>query len=280
MIIFNELLKISETYIEETTKAVRPCVCFKSRHECCFYFESLFGETEQMGNVLSKNFEGEHRIITDTAFNPSSIIDSMFFTYNGVTPDDNDYKLDYKEKTTFIICNPNAMFYQHMINYPHAYYLRFFQQRSFNVMIWNYRGYGLSKGSGCCGDSPCATSTSPSNIKKDAESVLRYMRQQIGLRGKIGVYGRSLGGIAATHLMSYVDMVIVDRSFANFDDVIERKFFGQKAVCLYKFALCCQKANNAESLVGGMDVEVYLESEDQGDRDQVLNDKGFAPIIL
>jgi hypothetical protein len=75
-------------------------------------------------------------------------------------------------------------------------------------------------------------------------------------------------------------MVIVDRSFANFDDVIERKFFGQKAVCLYKFALCCQKANNAESLVGGMDVEIYLGSEDEGDREKVVTTKGFAPVVL
>ena len=79
-----------------------------------------------MGNVLAKNFEGDHRIIEDPIHNPSSSIDSMFFTYNGIMPDDIDYKLDYKDKTTFIICNPNAMFYQHMINYPHAYYLRFF----------------------------------------------------------------------------------------------------------------------------------------------------------
>lgn len=32
----------------------------------------------------------------------------------------------YLEKDTIMICNPNAMSYQHMINYPHAYYLKFF----------------------------------------------------------------------------------------------------------------------------------------------------------
>ena len=32
----------------------------------------------------------------------------------------------YLEYDTFILCNPNAMAYQHMINYPHAYYLKYF----------------------------------------------------------------------------------------------------------------------------------------------------------
>ena len=146
-------------------------------------------------------------------------------------------------------------------------------------MIWNYRGYGLSKGSGCCGTWFCKTATTPSNIKKDSESVLRYMRQTLGLRGKVGVYGRSLGGIAATNLMSYVDMVMIDRSFANFDEVVERKFFGKKALCLYKFATCCEKSNNAEAMVGSNKVEIYLGSEDEGDRNRVINKKGFAPIV-
>jgi len=47
------------------------------------------------------------------------------------------------------------------------------------------------------------------------------MRVQLGLRGKIGIYGRSLGGIASAHLAQFVDMVIVDRSFSSFDEVVE-----------------------------------------------------------
>jgi len=52
------------------------------------------------------------------------------------------------------------------------------------------------------------------------------MRNKLGLRGKIGIYGRSLGGIATTHLCKYTDMVIVDRSLSNFEDVIDSKFMG------------------------------------------------------
>jgi pimeloyl-ACP methyl ester carboxylesterase len=85
-----------------------------------------------------------------------------------------------------------------MINYPHAYYLRFFQQRGLNIVLWNYSGYGRTFHKGVCG---CLKNyPSPENIMKDSESVLRYAKKQLGLRGKIAIYGRSLGGIAAAHL--------------------------------------------------------------------------------
>jgi alpha/beta superfamily hydrolase len=77
-----------------------------------------------------------------------------------------------------------------MVNQPHAYYLRYFLNKNINVMVWNYRGYGLSKGN-----------PDPVNIRKDAETILEYMRNTIGVKGKMGVYGRSLGGVATSHLV-------------------------------------------------------------------------------
>jgi hypothetical protein len=65
---------------------------------------------------------------------------------------------------------------------------------------------------------------------------LSYLRNKIGVRGKVGVYGRSLGGIATTHLTKYVDMIFVDRSFGNLYEVAKTKFFGNVATLLYKFA--------------------------------------------
>jgi len=161
-------------------------------------------------------------------------IDAMFFTATGEKADDSNDKLDYKTKPSFILCNPNAMFYQHMINYPHAYYLRYFLAKGINVMIWNYRGYGRSSAKKRCLCLGPSNSTTPQNIQQDAEEVLAYMRKDMGLKGKLGVYGRSLGGIATAHLADDVDMIIADRTFANLDDVVERKFFGTPALCLYK----------------------------------------------
>ena len=39
--------------------------------------------------------------------------------------DEESHKL-FLNHDTFILCNPNALSYQHMINYPHAYYLKYF----------------------------------------------------------------------------------------------------------------------------------------------------------
>ena len=58
----------------------------------------------------------------------------------------------------------------------------------------------------------------------------------MGLRGKFGVYGRSMGGIATSHLTSMVDMVILDRTFSNLEIVIDRKFHGISAVTIYNSA--------------------------------------------
>jgi hypothetical protein len=52
----------------------------------------------------------------------------------------------YLELDTFILCNPNAMSYQNMINYPQAYYLKYFLSKQMNVLVWNYRAYGRTDG--------------------------------------------------------------------------------------------------------------------------------------
>jgi fermentation-respiration switch protein FrsA (DUF1100 family) len=93
------------------------------------------------------------------------------------------------------------MFYQYMVNQPHAYYLRFFLNKNINVMVWNYRGYGQSKGR-----------PNPTNIRKDGETLIRYMRETLGLTGKIGIYGRSLGGVVTSHLVDKADFIYADRT--------------------------------------------------------------------
>ena len=85
---------------------------------------------------------------------------------------------------------------------------------------------------------------SPDNIREDSEAILKYCRNDLGLKGKIGVYGRSLGGIATTHLAHYVDMVIVDRSFCNLYEVAYHKFYGFLAVLLFRIGTLGWDSNN------------------------------------
>lgn len=58
------------------------------------------------------------------------------------------------------------------------------------------------------------------------------------VRGKIGVYGRSLGGIASCHLANrfpgLVQTLIVDRTFSELDALSERRVYGRCTKSLFK----------------------------------------------
>ena len=127
----------------------------------------------------------------------------------------------------FIVCNSNAMFYQQMVHVSHTYYIKMFLDKGINVFTWNYRAYGRSKGK-----------PSPENLKKDVEEVYRYLRETLKLRGKIGIYGRSLGGIPSSYLANKVDMAIIDRSFCNLSAMARWKYQGKFADYLFKIGSC------------------------------------------
>ena len=222
-----------------------------------------------MGEILAHTFDGQHVWIKDKHQKSKTKIDAMFFPATAEKFDKNNLRAEkeFKKLPTFIMCNPNAMFYQNMINYPHAFYLRFFLQKNINVLLWNYRGYARSKNKQCCQSMP-----SPENIREDSEAVLRFCRQDLGLRGKIGVYGRSLGGIATAHLAHYVDMVIVDRSFSNLYEVAYHKFHGFLAILLFKLGTWGWDSNN--------DVRLFERGIDSEERRKEIESKGFAPIAV
>jgi len=57
------------------------------------------------------------------------------------------------------------------------------------VLAWNYRNYGRSEGT-----------PDPFVTYHDAESILKFLIKDLGIKGKIGCFGRSIGGTIATHL--------------------------------------------------------------------------------
>ena len=125
----------------------------------------------------------------------------------------NKNSLNYLNYDTIILCNPNAMQYQNMINYPHAYYLKFFLNKQINCFVWNYRGYGRTGGS-----------LTTSLIEQDAEQILNFLKLRIGVKGKIGIYGRSLGCCAVSCLQDKVDLAIADRGFGDLWTLADKKF--------------------------------------------------------
>lgn len=134
---------------------------------------------------------------------------------------------EYIKHPTIIFFNPNAQCYQQQVHSPNAFWLKFFLTSQINVMIWNYRAYGRSTGI-----------PDPYSTFHDAESILRFMIQQLGIKDKIGCFGRSLGGTVATHLASnypkLIDFLFVDRSFGTLEKMATSLFIGKRSMCLFK----------------------------------------------
>ena len=82
-----------------------------------------------------------------------------------------------------------------------------FNALGFDVLIFDYRGYGQSEGS-----------TSEQGTYRDAEAAWRYLTGERGIDPSgIVVFGRSLGGAIAAHLVATHDAgaLIVESSFTS-----------------------------------------------------------------
>jgi pimeloyl-ACP methyl ester carboxylesterase len=113
-------------------------------------------------------------------------------------------------------------------------------------MCWNYRNYGNSS-------RKIFKDINPYNCKLDSEKVLDFVINRLKIRGKIGVYGRSLGGIASTHLANtypnIVQVLIVDRTFSEIDQLSERRLIGSFSKVLYKLISFNWKALNDRNFI-------------------------------
>ena len=231
------------------------------KKRCCSSTDDIiFGRFDQAKFILMETFDGKHIFVDGPDGNK---IDCMFFPCTSkekVIIDDTTCSLDgtarrrrstrrkkdvlpsvnqtdgnasrdstevvepqYLSKPTMIMCNPNALYYQQMVTSPNAYWLNFFLKRDINVLCWNYRGYGESSISNL-------ETISPYKCKRDAEYVMAYLVNRLRIKGKIGVYGRSIGGLTACHLANkynnLVKSLIVDRSFYELSQVPEGKLKG------------------------------------------------------
>lgn len=206
----------------------------------------MFGTIEQNALLLNKNFEGKHFWVKG---HNGAKLDCMFFPCT--VEDKQEVSIEnpageYLDKPTVIFCNPNALVYQQMVTSPNSYWLSFFLKRGINVMCWNYRDYGKSR-------ARFFSSINPYNCKLDAERVLDFLLNKMMLKGEIGVYGRSLGGIASCHLANkfpnIVKTLIVDRSFSELDLLAERRVPGRCSKLLLKFISFNWKALNDRNFI-------------------------------
>lgn len=105
-----------------------------------------------------------------------------------------------------------------MVIAQNAYWLNFFLKRDINVVCWNYRGYGESS-------IGMFDFSNPVKAKMDAERVIAKAVDITKVTGKIGVFGRSIGGITACHLAGkyndLVELLVIDRSLDELLGVVE-----------------------------------------------------------
>ena len=239
-------------YPIEVPRCLRCCCCRNTkRTSCSFFYKLLFGHIKQLGIVLRNHHQSEHYWIKSK---DKTKLDCMFFkaelpndkarqTINnlfnvGSNESSRQEEARLKKRPCFILCNSNAMFYQQMVHLSHTFYLKFFLDKGINVMTWNYRSYGRSKGT-----------PSPDNLKEDIEAIYNYMRKEMGIQGKIGVYGRSLGGIPSSYISTKVDMAIIDRSFCNLSAMAYWKYRGHFADIVFKVGTCGWQVQNDFNLL-------------------------------
>ncbi|CAE8629949.1 unnamed protein product, partial [Polarella glacialis] len=112
----------------------------------------------------------------------------------------------FSRAPTLIWCNPNAAYYETMVYQGGI--LNFWLSRGCNILFFNYAGYGRSSGK-----------PSPARVAEDGEAVVKFLQSR-GVK-QIGIYGRSIGGIAACHLArrfpEVVKIVIADRTMSTLE---------------------------------------------------------------
>ncbi len=92
----------------------------------------------------------------------------------------------------------------------------FYRHLGFNVLIFDYRGYGLSAGR-----------PSEQGLYDDAASVWRYLTEERGVAASdIVLLGRSLGGGVATHLALECEpgAVIIESTFTSINDLARERY--------------------------------------------------------
>lgn len=162
-----------------------------------FLFDGTLGTYNQMRIELESRYDCEQIWVK----NGDVEIDCMLVVNPEIT-----------HPPTMIFCNPNAGLYE--FAYYQSEWLDLYISNGINVLLWNYRGYGRSKGS-----------PSPSALKSDGKCIVDYLRS-IKKVGILGIHGESLGGIIACDLARHceIDFLFVDRGFSRLNEIVQYSF--------------------------------------------------------
>ncbi|MCX5714918.1 MAG: alpha/beta hydrolase [Candidatus Omnitrophica bacterium] len=153
---------------------------------------------------------------------------SLFYPDRGIEYQPKDYNLDYQDaafkapdnvelsgwflpakdsRFTILFCHGNAGNISHRLEKA-----KFFHQLGCNVFLFDYRGYGKSKGN-----------PSESGLYLDVQGAYDYLLAKGITADKLIGYGESLGGAVIIHLAARHKLagLIVESSFTSASDMIK-----------------------------------------------------------
>ena len=141
-----------------------------------------------------------------------------------------------KNKSLFFFCGPNGGPFEFIAGKK----LKFYLDKNIDVLLWNYRGYGYSKGR-------ASFSTTKNDVLKIFDEGTKKYKYD-----KIIVEGYSIGGVAATYLANHrkIDILISDRNFASIHKVVNCFFCGKLLYFLTYFFF----------IVGNYTINNFIES--------------------
>jgi hypothetical protein len=162
-----------------------------------------------------------------------------------VLTDTDEKKTSQAKKNLVIICNPNGSPLEHVCKSLKLDEM--YLSHDIDVLMWNYRGYGFSKGW-----------STIDNLLKDAEAVMEFVKNKNSWN-KIAIHGLSIGGVPSTHLAgkNLTHLIIADRTFSEIDEIVNTHYFGKILTFLYK-AFLFPKSNNVESILNSNNTKIII----------------------
>ena len=203
-----------------------------------FLFNSPFGTIQQLRVEIINKFNCEERkILVDKNIYIDSIIlfspknkKSLF--ENKIIIDDEELENNKEQKILMIICCPNSVCFELFLMTDSI--TDYYHRNGIDVLLWNYRGYGMSNGK-----------TNFDNIRTDLELIIydiKYLKYN-----KIGVHGISIGSLSASYVAGkgLVDFCFIDRGFSSIDDIVKYKF---KTYAYYMYKLLRLEKNSVTNV--------------------------------
>jgi hypothetical protein len=158
------------------------------RHKFAGEFLTIKGAND---NMIDAVLLRSHRFQQQQQSSSSSVDRSTLNNNNN----NNNHILTENEKseTVVLFCPPNAAFYEciSQFNIDKSWFGFYLQQNQFDVISYNYRGYGRSTGY-----------PRPSALRADSICIFEYIITQLQPKQVI-IHGESIGGMIACHLAYY-----------------------------------------------------------------------------